>query len=946
MKSFLIYLTLLLLLYCKPIFAQNVCEINGIVADSSKKVMSNITVKLYAGSDSIRTTTNDKGYFSFPKISATKITINISGIGFKTYMAKYTIESGMKEIDLGILILKTNEITLPDVIIKAKPVAIKYKQDTVEYDADAFHVQEDDRVTDLLKQLPGLEVDENENVTAMGKSMTKLRVNGQDFFTNNVKDFISKLPAGIVEKIQVIDDFGDRANFTGIKIGESQKMLNIVTKPGMDNGQFGGFSVNGGTNNQIGGNGNVNLWNGSKQSSGNVGYSIADNGAGLSQNKNAGLSYNNKIGSNTRFGMNYNYSGSKSNSNTLQAVETVNNFGKLNSQLENSRYSANGGQSLGLSFNQTTKKIYLSSSASINYNKTDSRTNSLNYQTGFSKQDFKNNSNNSTNSPALRASLEFSKRLKKNTLSGNFSFSTSSNQSNQDIITNTLYYNANGVLEKDSLLNRSVDNKSNNKQFDFGLNYSFILKQDSISSKNISIDYSGSLNVTESDLQTFVLNPLSSSPVKVDSLSVHTRNSAVNQSLSLNYYQSGKKNRISGGLNIRPNLVRNYYPDLNTTYNNNYINFSPTFNYTKTITSSKTLSINYNGSNNNPTVSQMQPVKNTQNLQNIVIGNPNLKSSFNHSFSSNFNYFGKKSNISFQSGFSINTIRNEIINNIILIPDTLGAFKQETRFENVNGNYSINVNYNLNIPFKSRKYTVGLNGSAGNSRKVAIINSDKTFNKGFNFSQNISASFNIKKFNANANMGYIVSTNNNNNFGQSFEQSTAIDQMPYNLLLNTGQSFFRTKSFNSNISASLRLKNFRLSFNGNYSNSHNNNNTSLNVNTKIQSLNFGTSGTVTLFKSYNFNFDANKRINKGYSLANANPLIINVGAGKSFLKNKALSFNINVNDLLNQGNNISQRVLGNSIIESRTNQVMRVVTFGLNYNLSSFGGKSFRLRKE
>lgn len=864
-------------------------------------------------------------------------------MGFKTYLANYDITADMKEVDLGTIVLKGGEIALADVIIKGKPIAVKYKQDTVEYDANAFHVQDDDRVTDLLKQLPGVEVDENENVTAMGKSMTKLRVNGQDFFTNNVKDFISKLPAGIVAKIQVIDDFGDHANFTGIKIGESQKMLNIVTKPGMDNGQFGGLSLNGGTNKQIGSSGNVNLWKGSKQSSAGLGYNIGDNGAGLSQSRNIGISHSNKIGTNAHFGLNYNYNGSNNNTKSLQAVETVSTLGKLNNQLENTGYTANNGQGLGLNFNQTTKKIYISTSFGFNYNNTDSRTGSLNYQRGFSRQDFKNDANNNNNSQSLRAALNFSKKLNKNTLSGNFSLSTSSNRSNQNIITNTSYYDANGTLEKDSLLNRSVYNNNNSRQFAFGLSYSHLLKQDSLKTKSISFNYNGSVNITQSDLQTYVLNPASMTSIKVDSLSVFTKNSTINQSVNLSYYQSGKKNRITGGLNIRPNLVRNNYPELNSNFSNTYINFSPTFHYSRTITQSKSISINYNGQNSNPSISQMQPVRNTQNLQNIVIGNPGLKSSFSHSISSNFNYFGKKSNLSFQSGVSFSTTSNAIINNIIIIPDTLNAFKQETRFENVNGNYNTNLNYNLNIPFKSRKYVVSLSGTAGSSKKTAIVNYNKTFNSGFNFSQNISGTFTVKKFNSNISMGYSMSTNNDNGLGEFPTNG----QTPFNLLLNTGQSFFRTKSFSTRFSTSLRLKNLNFGFNGSYNNSKNdNNNTTLGVNNRIQSFSFGASGNATIFKSYHFSFNANKRITKGYSLTNVNPLMINIGAEKSFLKSRALNCNININDLLNQGNNISQRVWGNSIIESRTNQVMRIVTFGLSYNLSTFGGKLFRLKKE
>ncbi|WP_316801571.1 outer membrane beta-barrel protein [Pedobacter frigidisoli] len=944
MKNFLLLISLLLLLAYTPSLAQTSCDIKGSVTDSTKKAISGITVKITFGKDSSYTTTDDRGSFSFFKISAKSILLNVGGIGYKNYAAKYTIKPDMSEIDVGTIILKGGEISLEDVVIKAKPVAIKYKQDTVEYDANAFHIQEDDRVSDLLKQLPGVEIDENDNVIAMGKGLTKLRVNGRDFFTNNVKDFISKLPAGIVSKIQVIDDFGDQANFTGIKVGESQKMLNIVTKPGMDNGQFGGFAFTGGTNKQIGGNGNVNLWNATKQSNGNIGYNVADNGAGISENRNIGFSHSDKLKDKGNFGVNYSYRGGTNNATNTQAVETVSSLGKLNSQIENRSSSGNNGHNFSLNYNQISKKVFLLSSASFETNNSQSQNNSSNLQTGFTRQDFINNTRGNNRSPSFRTNLEFSKKLTKNTFSGNFSFSSSSNQSEQNVVTNTLYYNAGGNLEKDSLLNRTVYNKGGNRQFSFGLTYGISLKKDTLMSRSLNFSYRGSIGVTNSDLQTFVLNPSTFSSTRVDSLSVLTKNSTLNQSLDLRYYQTGKKGRLSIGLNARPNLIRNEYPEEGSTYSNNYINISPTFSYSKTFTSTKSLSVNYNGQNNNPGISQMQPVRNTQNLQNIVIGNPDLKSSFSHSVSSNFNYFGKKSEISVQSGLAFSATQNEIVNNIILIPDTLGAYKQETRFENVNGNYNVSINYNINIPFKSRKYTISIGGNAGNSRKTAIVNSIRSFNKGYNISQNLSGTMNTKKLTTTISMGYNMDTNNDNNLNAFSAGPTS-----YNLLLNTGQSFIKTEGYQAGLSSSLKLKILRISLNGRYNTSKNNNNsstTSLQVNTQIHNFNFGASGTATLFTSYYLNFSANKQITRGYSFNNTNPFIINLGAEKAFFKSKVLSCSINVNDLLNQGNNISQQVLGNSVIESRSNQVTRVVTFGLNYNISRFGGKSFRLRKD
>ena len=156
-----------------------------------------------------------------------------------------------------------------------------------------------------------------------------------------------------------------------------------------------------------------------------------------------------------------------------------------------------------------------------------------------------------------------------------------------------------------------------------------------------------------------------------------------------------------------------------------------------------------------------------------------------------------------------------------------------------------------------------------------------------------------------------------------------------------GANFFSTHNYRTDINASLRLKNFNFSSNINYNYTANNGELGANNFGDIQSLNLSLSTRATIKKSYRIGLNTSKRINNGYALQNTNPFIINANLSKSFFKNQALSVNVNANDLLNQGNNLSRYVSGNSIIDSRMNQVTRVFTFGLSYNLSKFGGKNF-----
>jgi len=155
--------------------------------------------------------------------------------------------------------IREQTIELKEVFIQAK-TPMRVMKDTVEYRAGAYKVRPHDKLEDLLKQLPGMEVGPDGKVMVMGQSMVKLRVNGKDFFTNNLQDFLSRLPADIIDKLQVIDDYGDQANFTGIRTGKPQKMLNLVIKEGRSKGEFGDVELQGSTNEQYRGTLRANLW--------------------------------------------------------------------------------------------------------------------------------------------------------------------------------------------------------------------------------------------------------------------------------------------------------------------------------------------------------------------------------------------------------------------------------------------------------------------------------------------------------------------------------------------------------------------------------------------------------------------------------------------------------------------------------------------------------------
>src|SRR5690606_20254960 len=116
-------------------------------------------------------------------------------------------------------------------------ITVQVKGDTVEYSTKDLQLREGALAEDALKRLQGVEVDKDGNVTAQGEQVTRVRINGKDFFGGDVKTATQNLPANIIEKMQVIDDYGDMANLTGNRTGDSEKVLNIQIDPEYNKGQ-------------------------------------------------------------------------------------------------------------------------------------------------------------------------------------------------------------------------------------------------------------------------------------------------------------------------------------------------------------------------------------------------------------------------------------------------------------------------------------------------------------------------------------------------------------------------------------------------------------------------------------------------------------------------------------------------------------------------------------
>ncbi|MGM9475466.1 outer membrane beta-barrel protein [Pedobacter sp. GSP4] len=864
--------------------AQSQFKISGQITDSLKKPIEGVSIRLITDKDTLRSNTNGKGNFSFSKVNNSKFYLVVKALGYKSFASVYEIDPSIKNQVLDPIVLKTKTIHLDDVEVKVKVDPIKIKKDTIEYNAGAYTVRENDKVEDLLKQLQGIEVDEKGAVTAMGKKMTKLRVNGEDFFTSNVEDYIRQLPADMVAKLQVIDDYGDEANFTGIKTGTPQKMLNLVTKPGMDKGVFGGLNVSSSTNNahNLGLNGSI--WKKTKQIGFGGRYGITDNEFTKLNNRGLNGNIRDKISKEFTLTAGYNLNNVSNNSIQSTYLETFNPQGTIYDLRESANNSSSLNNNINLGFNGATKKNYFNASltGALANGKNDAF--STSNKTGFIRQDLISSSGSKNNSPNINGNLNWSRRLSNNkkSLSMGFNFGSSDGRSNSTINDIIRYYNeTTNVLVKDSLLNRLVENNTKNSNLGGNIQFSNALKRASDSTAYTFINFSYRFSVSRSQnmQHTTVINGFGERFL-VDSLGQDYVSNFINQNFGIGYNTNKKKISYNFGINFSPSIIIGKYQDTGQELKNYQLNFSPSGNLSYQVKENKSLSFGYNGYTSSPDFNKLQPIRNNNDVQNLVIGNPDLKATSSHNADLSYNQFDNKSGWSIMAGLSGNFAFNSVVSNTVFLRDTLNSLKQQTTYENVNGIYSIGGNYSVNRRLMANKLSLSLTGNLGYSHNVFYTDNVLNRSSGINVSNGFRFNLNEKKFAVNSSVSYSFSSNTYSVLNQNIKNIQV-------LALNGSASWIPSKRFRVNASAS-------------------------------KSLNFG------------------------YNLNAGNPLLVNMGLSSSFLKNNKLNFALQANDLFNQASLFRTSITNNAISENRTRFISRFVQATLSYNISQFGDKRVR----
>ena len=903
-------LILVLLTFSFSAFSQDGFQVNGRLVDTLGNPIARATVGVYiAGAqDTIKTVSNNVGFFLVKGIPQRKFVLMVTSVGYGTNLKALAIPEGEEVLKLENYKLYPEYSSLQEIVISTPPIIVK--EDTVEYKADSFRMKPNAMVEDLLKKMPGIEVDKNGNITAQGKSVSKVRVNGKDFFSGDPKAATQQLSADMIDKVQVIDDYGDLANISGIKDGEPDKIINLQLKKDRNKGIFSRTSVGAGSSDRYALGTNVNFFNNNKQVSvfggannNNTSTFNFDGSGGGGSSSGGGRGFQVRVGGNTQggfggdeglriansLGVNFrndladkkgsvygNYSYSTRETNVQQDVASQNFFQntkflnhQASSSLSNSkshRASLNFEWNID-SFNYvkfipefTTRASNSASSSLFDYIRNNLDTTSKG-----------SNTNKSTSvAPNFSGNLLFNHKFRKpgRNLSVNINggYNSTDGDANKINVTNNYL-----PVKSTNILHQNVFTDNNADNFSIRFNYSEPLMK----GRFLDLIYQYGQSYNSNDRATYVVDPQGLETFST-SLSNAYETDFLRQRIGANLRTVKKKYNYTIGVNAQPINQKGYSVSRDSSYTPiKRVNMLPSANFAYNFTRNKTLRFFYNGDANQPSFTQLQPVKDISNPQYQTLGNPLLKPSVAHIFSTSFNNLNFLTGQTFFVGANYNFTNNQIVNNTSRVG---GNGSQLTTFENVDGNYTVSGFYNFSKPWKNRTYIISFNGTAALNNNISLIDGQRNLAKNLLLAQGIKFEFNWKDW-----------------LEIDFGGRYGLNRVRYTL---PGQQ-------NVDYGSWTLTNNMRIDIPGGW-----------------------------VLRS-----DLEYIINRGLSSSvNQNIALLNSSFEKTIFKKKNGIFRISGYDIFKQNTSIARTINGNNIVDTRVNRLTRYFLMTFIYRFNKFSG--------
>jgi hypothetical protein len=922
----------MLLLCCIGGYAQTSYSVKGTVADTTDKVkLLNTSVMVLSAKDSILqkfTRAGADGSFTINNLKPGNFIVVLSYPGYADYSDSFTLTEAKKEWNMGNVPMILKSRLLQDVLIKGQVTAIKIKGDTTEFNARAYVIQPNDKVEDLIKQFPGIQVDKDGKITAQGTTVNKVLVDGEEFFGDDPTLVTKNIRADMVDKVQLYDKKSDQADFTGIDDGQKTKTLNIKLKENKKTGYFGKVDAGVGNDGYFQGQGLYNNFNNKQKFSvyttngntGKIGLNWQDsqkygdsnglqvsddgglyinggsndeldsfdgryNGQGIPKALTGGLHYDNKWNSDKQ-SINANYKAGSLDVTGTSGAETINTLTDSvlnttrNTRFDNYMFR----QKLDFTYQaklDSTSNLKIMADGSLKNNSTNTDI-AVSNRKDYTELLNTNNRNTNTHGDQqnFNASIFYTKKLPKKgrTYSVYLGGSIGDNENKGYLKSKTDFYDKLGAVDSTSLIDQYKTSVNKNRSFNTSITYTEPLSK----TFTLSVNYGIGVNSATSDRKTFEQSAPQDYDVLVGIFSNNFQLDQFSNQVGLTFNYRKNKTTLSFGTRASDVSFKQINLYNNSVFKRHFINWNPSAFYQLRISQQQGIYLSYYGSTNQPSVNQIQPVRDNNDPLNIVLGNDKLKPSFTNNLYFNYNSYkiltGQFFYIGGNAGFTSNQITN-------------------SRIYNQGTSTSQSINLTDRLP-----YNFSLYSNIG--RKINKLD----MNVGLNFNANIYKNYNYAQG--------LLKASNSAVYGGGIMINKYV-QKKYGFNIQAGPTY--------NVSQTVATSKA---------------DNSPQINNNYGGFSARASFNVFLPGKFEFASDANYT----YQAATSNfdedrkRTIINANINRAFFKDNTLKLVLGVNDLLNQNVGFNTSTNGNIISQNYYTSIKRYFMVSVIWDFNKMGG--------
>ena len=968
--------TLVMMCVCPAMIWAQKITVSGVVEDgSTEESMPGATVALLTPKDSARAaavTTDVDGKFKLPSVKDGTYIMRVSFVGYRTVYKNLTLTKKTPDINMGTISIYEDSKLMQEAEVVGKLSQMEMKADTFVYNADAFRMPEGSTLEELVKKLPGAEVDDDGNIKINGKSVTRILVEGKDFFEGDTKMTTKNLTSKMIKKLKAYDKKSDYTRITGIEDGEEQTVLDLTLQKGMKEGWIINTNVGYGSEDRYSGQAMISRFMDNFQfaligSSNNVndrgfpgggGRGGFGGGGGVvsSQMAGANFSWQNdkpdysagllKVGGNVSF--NHRRSSSLSRTNSEMFLDNV-----------NSTFSNNMNHSINSNSNVNSRfrfEWFPDSATSIIFNPSFSHSESHGHSESMSvtfnqdpyeymenpledylKPEYKDvrdsiavndqvrTSKNNGNGTNVDGRLQVNRRLGKPgrnlTFDGGGSYSE--NENTQFSRNEINYYQQ----HRTDFTNQYIPSPTTRYDGRARLSYT----EPILGPLNLQASYQFQYSYDDNDRSMYSIDSLLTKfPGQytaeqlylgyipgLDSLeyirnlenSVYSTYRTYNQDASLMLRFMDGGNLLSLGVNFQPQTTH-------LDYERNLLDTTVvrhTFNWAPRIDyrwkyNTGEIRLRFNGRMQQPNITSLLEVVDNSDPLYISTGNAGLRSSWQNDFNVFYNNYIPTLQMGWSVNASFNQTKNSISNATIYNTETGTRY---SRPMNINGNW----------------------GSWGNLNFNSALGAKKLFN--------INNGINL---NYNHNVGYMSSNSDGSSWGNIYNPDGSVNMD--RIFRNTPLTKSVTK--NTNVGEWMRL-NYRndimeIGVNGGFNYSHARNDIQQNANMDTWSFNYGGNVVINAPWGTSFSSDISQQSRRGYDDAsmNTNELIWNAQISQNFLKGKAATVSVQWFDILRERSNISRNISAFQRTDSWNNAIHSYVMVRFMYRLNLMGSRQAR----